>query len=65
MNRTSLKHLKRPLKDDDFDTEVFSVLEGKASELTWFRFETKIRAVIQELVEPMQATTNRHIEETQ
>lgn len=27
----------------NFDTEVFSILAGKSSELQWFMFETRIR----------------------
>lgn len=37
----------------NFDTEVFSILAGKSSELQWFMFETRIRQVVSELLEPL------------
>lgn len=30
----------------NFDTDVFSILAGKSSELQWFMFETRIREVV-------------------
>jgi|TARA_B110000285_G_C14741160_1_gene430829 hypothetical protein len=30
-------------KNIDFNTEVFSLMAGKSSELQWFNFETRIR----------------------
>lgn len=40
-------------KDIDFNSEVFGVLAGKSSDLTWFMFESRIRQLIIELTEPI------------
>ena len=37
----------------DFDKEVFSVLKGKGNQLYWALFETRLRDVILEIVEPL------------
>jgi hypothetical protein len=40
-------------EESEFGKEFFSMLKDRASELDWFMFETRIRTVIQELVEPL------------
>jgi hypothetical protein len=37
----------------DFDKEVFSVLRGKGNQLYWAMFETRIRDIILEIIEPL------------
>jgi len=44
----------------DFGKDVFSVMAGRATELEWFMFETRIRQLVQEIVEPVQDRTNSY-----
>jgi len=48
-------------EESEFGKEFFSMLKDRASELDWFMFETRIRTVIQELVEPLQDTTTTYV----
>lgn len=41
-------------KEVDFNKEVFGVLAGKSSDLTWFMFESRIRQLVLDLCEPIQ-----------
>ena len=49
--RASSQNPKQGKKE--FEETVFTMLEGKMSEMQWFVFETKIRQVITELTTPI------------
>ena len=40
-------------EDIQFSEEIFGLLNGKASELQWFMFETRVRQVINEITNPL------------
>lgn len=46
-------------QEDYFNKEVFSVLAGKNTELTWFMFENKIRDLITQVVDPLDNKTEK------
>ena len=49
---------------EEFDREVFSVLKGKGTKLDWAMFETRLRDVILEIVEPLRDDTKLHVQKT-
>lgn len=52
MNRHALQKTGKS-KEIEFHQEIFSIMSGKATELQWFMFETRIRQIVQELIEPL------------
>jgi hypothetical protein len=44
----------------DLDKEFFKVLKGQFKEVDWALFETRVRQMVQELMEPLAGETSEH-----
>ena len=54
LERWRMSSSEKASKEIDFNKEIFSVLSGKkSSELTYLSFETRIRQLVLELIEPL------------
>ena len=52
MNRHAMQKTGKS-KEIEFHQEIFTIMAGKATELQWYMFETRIRQIVQEIVEPL------------
>lgn len=55
------KPVEQPAHSDTAHVRAFSNFVGKAQDIEWFMFETKIRTIIKELVQPMLNKTEEFI----